>query len=400
MSNANETQELETRTKNYEMDSSFDIGNASIKAKINGEKLKQPSVIQYLLEQPPVTETNLTKLVANLDDDLTVHITSNGIKRNGLYNIGKSATLTSDSNVENMNIRLGKKHKHTIPVAMTLGMMACEAVKNAFTEDGVLPSTINIKSNLSSAIPMSEYTVDKAEFLERRFAENTHVVVVYVGKLTVTVFITFESVKVTKEGVPSLYALIEADSDILNKYNEQYQENAKPKDFVNKKILHADIGDGTTEYVYTQGLNPIPKNCTGERRGVGHATEDAIKLLKEDTNGRVLLNRQQYMNILNDPTHRLYQDASRFLENSKYIQAKKILEDIEEKYTEKIAGDADFICVYGGGSIEFEVLLYEDLLEFCEEVNCKLLWIPKEYAVDMNMEGLSILNKKIFFKKG
>ncbi|MCE0555300.1 hypothetical protein LQK80_37270 [Bacillus thuringiensis] len=114
-------------------------------------------------------------------------------------------------------------------------MMACEAVKNAFTEDGVLPSTINIKSNLSSAIPMSEYTVDKAEFLERRFAENTHVVVVYVGKLTVTVFITFESVKVTKEGVPSLYALIEADSDILNKYNEQYQENAKPKDFVNKK---------------------------------------------------------------------------------------------------------------------------------------------------------------------
>ncbi|MEC2634175.1 hypothetical protein P9Z45_31800, partial [Bacillus cereus] len=82
------------------------------------------------------------------------------------------------------------------------------------------------------------------------------------------------------------------------------------------------------------------------------------------------------------------------------IQAKKILEDIEEKYTEKIAGDADFICVYGGGSIEFEALLYEDLLEFCEEVNCKLLWIPKEYAVDMNMEGLSILNKKIFFKKG
>ncbi|MGE2624545.1 hypothetical protein ACQH8C_25750, partial [Escherichia coli] len=90
--------------------------------------------------------------------------------------------------------------------------------------------------------------------------------------------------------------LIEGDQEILDIYNDQYKEKAVPKDFVNKKILHADIGDGTTEYVYTVGLNPIPDNCTGERRGVGHAIESAIALLKEDTNGRVLLKRQQYMN--------------------------------------------------------------------------------------------------------
>ncbi|MCR6790447.1 ParM/StbA family protein, partial [Bacillus thuringiensis] len=318
----------------------------------------------------------------------------------GLYNIGKRATITSDANVENMNIKLGNKYKHTIPVVMTLGMMACESVKQAFSEESKLPSTINIKSKLSTAIPMSEYTVDKAKFLEDRFTNNKHIVIVYVGGESVTVSITFEKVKVTKEGVPPLYALIEGEQAILDIYNEQYQEKAVPKDFVNKKILHADIGDGTTEYVYTVGLNPVPDNCTGERRGVGHATESAIALLKEDTNGRVLLKRQQYMNILKDPSHRLFDEASRFLENGKYIQAMRILEDIQEKYTEKIAGDADIICVYGGGSIEFESLLYDDLLEFCEEVNCKLLWIPEKYAVDMNMEGLDILNKKVFFKKG
>ncbi|EJQ01738.1 ParM/StbA family protein [Bacillus cereus] len=395
-----EDAESEMLTKAYKMDSSFDVGNANVKAKINGKVLKQPSVIQYLLQQPPVTETNLTKLVSNLEDELTVHITSNAIKRSGLYNIGKRATITSDANVENMNIKLGNKYKHTIPVVMTLGMMACESVKQAFNEESKLPSTINIKSKSSTAIPMSEYTIDKAKFLEDRFTNNKHIVIVYVGGESVTVSITFEKVKVTKEGVPPLYALIEAEQDILDKYNKQYKETAVPKDFINKKILHADIGDGTTEYVYTVGLNPISDNCTGERRGVGHATESAIALLKEDTNGRVHLKRQQYMNILKDPSHRLYDEASRFLENGKYIQAMRILEDIQEKYTEKIAGDADLICVYGGGSIEFESLLYNDLLEFCEEVNCKLLWIPEKYAVDMNMEGLDILNKKVFFKKG
>ncbi|MCR6790365.1 hypothetical protein NHG50_31130, partial [Bacillus thuringiensis] len=76
-----EDEELEMLTKAYKMDSAFDVGNANVKAKINGKVLKQPSVIQYLLQQPPVTETNLTKLVSNLEDELTVHITSNAIKR-------------------------------------------------------------------------------------------------------------------------------------------------------------------------------------------------------------------------------------------------------------------------------------------------------------------------------
>ena len=32
-----------------------------------------------------------------------------------------------------------------------------------------------------------------------------------------------------------------------------------------QKILHADIGDGTSEYIFSKGLNPVPDACWGEK---------------------------------------------------------------------------------------------------------------------------------------
>lgn len=43
-----------------------------------------------------------------------------------------------------------------------------------------------------------------------------------------------------------------------------------------------DIGDGTTEYIYTINQKPVLGNCTGERQGIGHALEKACKLLNKN----------------------------------------------------------------------------------------------------------------------
>lgn len=374
-----------------------DIGNSETKIIVNDTLIKQPSVVKRLLSKPNVMETNVKKNIANLLDELIVHVTSNAIKRSGLYFIGKRANMTADK-VENMNIKLGNKSKHDIPVLMTLSMLAARSVQLAYQENQELPSSMSVDVFMTTAIPASEYSADQARYLEGRFTSNDHVVIVYVGETPVTVTLHFQTVKVTQEGIPALYALLESENEILKNYNEHYKKQAVPKDFANKRILHVDIGDGTTEYIYTVGMNPVTDVCSGEKRGVGHATEEATQLLKEEVGGFLNLNRQQFMDIFRDPSHHLHDLAVRFMQEARYSQAQRILEDIQEKYSD-IAGNVDVIAVYGGGSIQFKEELYEELLDFANTVHCEVLWIPEKYAVDMNVNGLHVINEKILFKQ-
>src|SRR5207253_113908 len=201
-----------------------DIGNSETKMIINGALIKQPSVVKRLLMKPNVHETNTEKNIMNLLDELIVNITSKGIKRNGLYFIGKRANLTADQ-VENMNIKLGNKYKHDIPVLMTLAINAARAVQLDYLGAKVLPTSLSVTVLMTSAIPSSEYTPDKAKYLEERFQNDKHVVIVYVGEKLVTVTLKFEKVKVTQEGVPALYALLESDNKILENYNALNKKN-------------------------------------------------------------------------------------------------------------------------------------------------------------------------------
>lgn len=377
-----------------------DIGNSETKTIVNDVLIKQPSVIKKLLQKPDITEVDEQTNVTNLLDELVVHVSSNAIRRDGLYFVGKRANLTAD-NVENINIKLGNKHKHDIPVVMTLAMLSARAIQLHYNDNQEVPSVLDLDIDMVSAIPASEYTKEKAEQLEGRFTKNDHIVTVYVGDKTVIVKPKFNFAKVTQEGVPALYALLEADKSIMKTFNEMYPDvewNPK-KDMKNTKILHIDIGDGTTEYIYTDGLNPVIDACSGERRGVGHATEEALKLLKDELGGFLNINRQQFISILRNKDNKLHESAQQFMVEARYLHSDLILEDVVEKYTTNAAGNVDIIAVYGGGSIQFKPELLEPLLDFAETVKCKVLWVPKEFAVDMNAKGMGILMKNVFAKR-
>ncbi|MDQ8094864.1 hypothetical protein [Bacillus amyloliquefaciens] len=165
-----------------------------------------------------------------------------------------------------------------------------------------------------------------------------------------------------------------------------------------KKILHADIGDGTSEYIYTEGMQPISDACTGARRGVGHALEEASELLKDQFNGNVELNRQQLAETLRNKMDKYYAEARNCMDEAIISQATLILEDIQETYIRNTSSQAEIFAVYGGGSVTFKDELYKELKEFADEVKAQLLWIPEEYAADMNVLGLNIMNKRIFLK--
>lgn len=373
-----------------------DIGNSETKMFVDDVLIKQPSVIKRLMKQPDFIEDDDEKNIANLLDDLVVEVSSAGLRRSGLFFVGKRANSTG-MDVENLNIKTGNKHRNDIPVVMTLSMLSARAVQLHYQKENEVPSFIDLDVDLITAIPASEYSKEKAEQLEKRFFDHEHIVIVYVGDKSVTVKMKFNFVKVTREGLPALYAFLESEEDILSNYRKIYPDDGLiPMDLKDKKILHVDIGDGTSEYIYTIGLNPVVDACSGEPRGVGHAAEIAKELLKDETNGYVDLNRQQFMEHLRDTESNFHKLAQQFMKEARFIQSDKILEDVEEKYTNNAAGNVDIITVYGGGSIQFKEELYEDLKIFTEDVKCKLLWVPEKYAADMNAGGMNILIKKVF----
>lgn len=375
-----------------------DIGNSELKMMINGELIKQQNVNKRIFGRVKSKEGSLQHSVTNLMNDIHVHVTSNAIERDGKFYVGYRAAH-SNGKPDALDIELGDKHKRDLPVVNVLSVMASKAVQTVYNEGEELPKNIEIPASLILAIPASEYEPSKARFLESRFKDNEHVVIVYVGEEKVTVQITFEVVKVTREGVPALYAIFEGESDMFTDFCELYKlENIDGQYFKDKKVLHADIGDGTTEYIYSNGLNPVPDACWGEKRGIGHAIEGAIKLLQEDYKGGVDINRQQFSELVTDSDDKKHDKAVEFLEETRYMQAQGIYNDIEKSYIYKTASKAEVLAVYGGGSIALKGDLYKKLLAFCKVNDIQLLWIPEKYATEMNVKGMEILSEKLLSK--
>ncbi|MHA2890430.1 ParM/StbA family protein [Bacillus cereus] len=378
-----------------------DIGNDSFKGYINGEYIKMKNVYQSVYSMPNVTETNTQRNVLNLVDNMFVNIASKSIRRSGMYFIGNRAMLTG-KNPKNMNIKVGQKYNDDLPLINMLGLIANKSVQLEWDRTQQLPQAINITVDLISAIPASQWTPVNAKHLEKRFTDASHVVVVYVGEEQVTVSLTFNSANITQEGVPPLYAILEGEEEMFTDFIKLYTEKLETKKidgefFKNKKILHCDIGDGTTEYIYTVGVNPVIDACSGERRGVGHATEEAVRLLNQDRGTNI--KRQQFAQILQDVDHKYYEEATGYFNITKVEQADLILEDTDEKYVNNTASEAEVLCVYGGGSITFKDELYNQLLDYCNRVGMHLLWVPEKYAVDMNAKGMQVIKKILTQKK-
>lgn len=389
--------EVSPFTMNYVL--SEDFGNDKMKVLEPGleDVIKLPSVYKRIRRLPDVQETDTTKNVVNLLEQLVVNITSDAIRHSGLYLIGEKA-LKSATDVRNMNIAIEDKHTSDVPLINTLGFVAARAVQKAYKKENKLPKVINVNTYMSSAIPASQHNIDTAKYLENRFTNNNHIVLVYVGKEIVTVQINFKKVKITKEGVPALYAIFEGPDKMFESFNKEYKLNLTGQDFTNYKIMHTDIGSGTTELIYTIGVNPSPDQCTGARYGVGHAINEAITIMEGERKG-LNIKRQQFSKYIENPEE-YSKDKDLIIESLEEAcinQVDSIMQDIKENYINTMLSEPEIITVYGGGSIVFKDEMYSDLKLFADEQSVKLLWIPKEFAVDMNVRGLDILNRDILF---
>ena len=379
-----------------------DIGNDKMKIR-ETESLglgvfKIESAYRKLTKSPEVQELDLKKNVVNLLDNLVVNITSDSIKRSGLYAIGKKATNISKAGLYNMDIETGQKHEEDFMLIGTLGFVAARTIQKEFDSSGSVKEALTTSVYMSTAIPASQHNAINAKVLEERFTKQRHIVIVFLGDKQITVNISFKRVKVMKEGVPALYAILEGDKEMFEEFNTVYNSEWNGSDFADKKITHTDIGSGTTEYIFTNGVNPVSDRCSGERQGMGHAIAAAIELLQDERKG-LSINRQQFSKYIERPNEfpKDSELAKSLLAETSIEQADNILESIKSKNVRDMSNETEIFAVYGGGSIEFKEEMYEELKKYSKLENAKVLWIPTKFAVTMNVVGLDNLNKNLFY---
>ncbi|MVP02139.1 ParM/StbA family protein [Paenibacillus lutrae] len=381
-----------------------DIGNSAHKIVINGEPARvQPACfvkVSKALFDDEVTEESVIKDIWN---QLCVSINSVAAE-NAMYVIGRKA-IDSGRPLINLEVGLDKKSTHDLPVVNTLANIAAYVIETN-QKDGILAKdSFNVTVDMGTAIPVTQFTDEAARLLEKRFMEGKHRVTVYLGsRKQVFIEITFAFTRCTKEGTPPTFAIqydkngaIRNDSifERINKLRET--KDLPPIDgshFQNKRILHLDIGDGTSELPITEGNKPIFVH--GINHGVGHALEEALFQFNVSIN--IPDSPRQYLSdVIKNKSHKYHARALSAVKTPLDQEIPHFVKGVNDQI-KKARGEIDVLMIYGGGSILSYPELEERLQPICEEREMELFYVPAEYAVDMNADGLYIFVKSPIFQ--
>lgn len=375
-----------------------DCGNSTTKTiytAVEGRKArKQPSVIKFLSTIPTFEDDDLDTLIANLQKNIVVSFASSGVNLCGMYAVGDRA---NDDGGSSFNVKRHKKSEQDLTVIQPLSMLAVMAIQNEYNKNKQLPTSLIINMTYTTAIPVVDFEAADAKALEKRLT-GSHTIVVYVGEgKQVHVTINVTSAKVYKEGIPAMYAIANAEASMFKKYNERYKEKFTGNDFTKRKILLADIGDGTLELIYVVDGKPIINKSTGERLGVGHASEKAIAAFKKNNKIKSKITRTMFMDKVLNGRDKWHDEAEEELKKAAPDQEKQIYDAIIDAIEGVLSGDVDDLVLFGGGTNVF-VDLHDKLIHYANDYKINVLWIDGKEAALLNALGLAELSK-VSFKK-
>ncbi|GBF73768.1 hypothetical protein PA598K_02088 [Paenibacillus sp. 598K] len=369
-----------------------DNGNSEHDLIIDGKLIQQPNVNCTVDEIPWSDEQPPESFIKNLHEQLVVTIDSPSA-RPGMYYVGKFA-LESGEVLDNLQIGIDVKSDMDLPVINTLAQIAAAAVQKAYDQEKKIPAQVDVEVDMATALPVTQHSDETAAKFEKRFTSGTHHVTVHLGLQRVAVKIVFPFTKVVPEATPVIFTLQKdaegnwREGDIFQEFVETYKIEKKFNGsyFKDKRILHVDIGDGSTEYPITEGNKFLRQFVYGTHHGAGYAIEEAL----DEFNRLIHLPdspRQFFSDVLKNPKHKYHARAIKTLKRPMETQVRQIVQNVKRQLA-KARNEIDLICVYGGGSILMRSVLHAQLTELVAEREMQLLYIPAEYAVQLNAMGL------------
>lgn len=369
-----------------------DNGNSEHDLIIDGKLIQQPNVNCTVDEIPWSDEQPPESFIKNLHEQLVVTIDSPSA-RPGMYYVGKFA-LESGEVLDNLQIGIDLKSDMDLPVINTLAQIAAAAVIKGYEQDKKIPSQVEVEVDMATALPVTQHSDETAAKFEKRFTSGTHHVTVHLGLQRVAVKIVFPFTKVVPEATPVIFTLQKdsegnwREGDIFKEFTETYKIDKKFNGsfFKEKRILHVDIGDGSTEYPITEGNKFLRQFVYGTHHGAGYAIEEAL----DEFNRLIHLPdspRQFFSDVLKNPKHKYHARAIKTLKRPMETQVRQIVQNVKRQLA-KARNEIDLICVYGGGSILMRSVLHSQLTDLVAEREMQLLYVPADYAVQLNAMGL------------
>lgn len=376
-----------------------DNGNSEQDIYIDGELIQQPNV-NVMIDKLPWSsdkDTLIDVLMQEISENIVITLNSPAA-RPGIYYIGNKA-LSSGNAIDNMQIGIDDKSINELPVVNTLAHIATKAVRNAFTEGKTLPEKIEVSVDMATALPITQWNEVAAGRFKDKFMKGPHNVTVHIGQNRVDVTVKFEFVKVIPEGTPVVFALQSMNDDFYDDFNNIYGIKANKDYFLDKRVLHCDIGDGTTEYPITQGSTFMRDFIDGSKNGAGHAIESSLSEFMNEAN-LPEVTRQYMEEVLKGMD--LYK--AKYLNKAKKAirvplsnEARQILKKVISQL-QRIRNEVDVIAVYGGGSILMRDSLFDEIKKIADQREVKLLYVSTRYAVTLNAVGLNEFVKGEIYK--
>lgn len=393
--------------KKVELSIGNDNGNSSQKLMINGEIIVQPNVYSKVRKLPNQDEMAFDYLVDHLEDYIIASIESGSVN-DGLpatYLVANHA-IKSGEPLMNMEVKTGiTKLMSHVPVINTNAQIACYAAKQVLKED---PSETEICVDvfMTTALPVLQHTKENSKkFADQFYGKNKNKVTLHIKNHKVEVTINYRYIKVLHENVGPVFYLQESlrtgkdtykNLRIFDEFSKRYGKKVDGNYFKNKKILFVGPGEGTCEWVVTNDIQYDPHLIDGSYNGLGHATQKILPEFKE-TYRLDVFSRQDFSEAFKSTSHRYHAAAKDFISIGLENEANEILHKTDELVM-KAKNDIDVIVVHGGSSIAMYEQLANKLYERYDGTGIEILYVPKEYAVQLEVYGLYAFTESQIFE--
>ncbi|HDX9577644.1 TPA: ParM/StbA family protein [Bacillus pseudomycoides] len=321
-----------------------DAGNSGLKLMVLGQDpLFIPTIYSHHIGETTGILSDEDVDVTESENHIDVTINSSALKTNGLrYIIGQKVI---DENIKGIEMeKKSDKSKDDLVALVTLAGLAVSAIKKQPNKN-----IINVKYDLSVALPVSTITPKTATQYAERYMGNHMVIFHHPSGREVSVNIQVEFCKCLPEGAAGAWGIVyDEKGKTIKRKVEISEDKVVETDFVDKTLLSFDIGAGTTEEVVSQGVSFKHKMSKGLPYGVKETLLDIITVWNVNNKQKTIDSIAEFNDIYLDsehPRHTRLKEASR---GALLGLANRIATDIINKIDDM--KDDPYVFIYGGGA--------------------------------------------------
>lgn len=398
-----------------------DLGYGAVKAQVDDERILFPSVAALLREQDiqdPVQFSNDVDrdyYFEHFLEHMDVTVSSPAVTTQGRFLVGRSASESplplSAFDVSDFS----GKSEEDLSLILTLSMIAAKRVKEAYQNGEDLTETLKANVVMATALPVSEIKRNNiANTYKERYLKGVHGVTFHNFGTPINVSLTFKEVYVMPEGeTAQFYIANSTDSKFKKSIEKDFKEHYPDMKDVSVEdlttsgnVVGIDIGEGTTDIVVLVDGKADGLSSNSLEVGYGNVLQEAIEALQMQRFN--FSERAKLQEFLAKPSTGLNKARKQKVESIVQYQFTPFVNSITNATSavmRKANSSTEVVFVYGGGSIpmkeqsDLRQRLSEKMKAFSGGFDIPVVWIDKEYAQLMNLNGLAKLVEMVSKQK-